>query len=115
VLATHPRSRSRDDRQEARHRARLLSLRDESGQSFVEWLGGLAIMVIVVIAIFAANPSLGGTLRCQAGAQIDRILSIDQEGSCGRPKPKRDDTSKQQHDAQNQADRNAVDGHKPGR
>ena len=89
-------------------------LGDESGQSFVEWLGGLAIMVIVVIAVFAAKPSLGGTLRCQAGAQIDRILSIDQEGSCGRPKPKPDDTESRR-DAQDRADRNAVAGDKPGR
>lgn len=108
--------------------ARLLSLRgntermrerlgDESGQSFVEWLGGLAIMVIVVIAIFAAKPSLGGTLRCQAGAQIDRILSIDQEGSCGgggRVGIKPDDTESRR-DAQDRADRKAVAGDRPGR
>ena len=89
-------------------------LAGESGQSFVEWLGGLAIMVIVVIAIFAAKPSLGGTLRCQAGAQIDRILSIDQEGSCDRPKPV-PDAARSRRDAQNRADRTAVDGNKPGR
>jgi hypothetical protein len=82
-------------------------LAGETGQSYVEWLGGTALMVIVVLAIFATNPGLGHELRCQTSAQIDRIMSIDQTGSCHSPKPK-PDQSKQRRDAQNRADRKAT-------
>lgn len=57
-------------------------LRDERGQSTVEWLGGTAVLIALVFLVFAVRPSLGERLRCQVGAQIDRILTIEQEGSC---------------------------------
>ena len=70
-------------------------------------------MIIIVLAVFAAKPGLGSELRCQAGAQIDRILSIDQSGSCHEPTP-RPDKAAGRRDAQNSADRRAVQG-RPGR
>jgi hypothetical protein len=94
----------------ARLRGRV---REEHGQSYVEWLGGTAVMVLIVLAVFAAKPSLGDQLRCQAGAQIDRILSIDQEGACNRAKPRADPRAARRA-AQDRADRNAT-GAPPGR
>ena len=57
-------------------------LRDERGQSFVEWLGGSVVMLALVLLIFALRPSLAGQLRCAVGGQVDRILSIDASGGC---------------------------------
>jgi hypothetical protein len=57
-------------------------LRDERGQSFVEWLGGSVVMLALVLLIFALRPSLAGQLRCAVGGQVDRILSIDATGGC---------------------------------
>jgi hypothetical protein len=57
-------------------------LRDERGQSFVEWLGGSVVMLALVLLIFALRPSLAGQLRCAVGGQVDRILSIDSSGGC---------------------------------
>jgi hypothetical protein len=65
-------------------------LTDERGQSIVEWLGGMVVLLVVVIATFSVKPSLGQQLSCQVGAQIDRIISIDQEGSCHSAKPRPD-------------------------
>lgn len=98
-------------------RSRLRSLRarlaDERGQSYVEWLGGTVLMIIIVLAVLAARPGLGSELRCQAGAQIDRILSIDQSGACHEPAPERDKAAGSRG-AQDRADRRAVHG-RPGR
>jgi hypothetical protein len=69
-------------------RGLVARLRDERGQSIVEWLGGTAVLLVLVFAVFAIRPSLGERLRCQVGAQIDRILTIDQEGSCKMDVPK---------------------------
>jgi hypothetical protein len=65
-------------------------LTDERGQSIVEWLGGMVVLLVVVIATFSVKPSLGQQLSCQVGARIDRIISIDQEGSCHSAKPRPD-------------------------
>jgi hypothetical protein len=66
----------------------LARLRDERGQSIVEWLGGTAVMVVVVVGLGAVKPSFGEQLRCAVGAQIDRILTIDQKGDCNMPDSK---------------------------
>ena len=60
--------------------ARLM--RDERGQSFVEWLGGSVVMLALVLLVFALKPSLAGQLRCAVGGQVDRILTIDASGGC---------------------------------
>jgi hypothetical protein len=89
-------------------------LREERGQSIVEWLGGMAVLLVVVIATFSVKPSLGEQLSCQVGAQIDRIISIDQKGSChiAKPKPDRALLRARAREAynlsQNRIDRNAI-------
>ena len=89
-------------------------LGDERGQSIVEWLGGMVVLLVVVIATFSVKPSLGQQLSCQVGAQIDRIISIDQEGSChiATPRPDRALLRARAREAynlsQNRIDRNAI-------
>jgi hypothetical protein len=63
-------------------------LREERGQSIVEWLGGTAVMVVIVVGLATVKPSFGEQLRCAVGAQIDRIMTIDQKGDCNIDKPK---------------------------
>jgi hypothetical protein len=63
-------------------RVRLQIMRDERGQSIVEWLGGTAVCVVLVVILAAVKPSFGDQLRCAVGAQIDRIMTIDQKGDC---------------------------------
>jgi hypothetical protein len=93
-------------------------LGEERGQSIVEWLGGMVVLLVVVIATFSVKPSLGQQLSCQVGAQIDRIISIDQKGSCHIAKPKPDRALLRARDraaynlSQNRIDRNAI---RPGR
>jgi hypothetical protein len=94
-----------------RARLRLLWSRlcDERGQSFVEWLGGTAVMVVVVVGLTAVKPSFGQQLRCAVGAQIDRIMSIDQKGDCTIAEPKLVTTrSAPRVSAQDRLDREAV-------
>jgi hypothetical protein len=91
-------------------------LRDERGQTFVEWLGGTAVMVVVVIAFFSVKPSFADQLKCAVGSQIDRIMSIEQKGECriAEPKVRRTPASaRPPRTAQDRADRTAV--HRPGR
>jgi hypothetical protein len=75
-----------------RRRARALGavLRDERGQSIVEWLGVMGVLLVLTALVFAVKPSYGEQLRCAVGAQIDRILTIDQEGECHIDRPQRD-------------------------
>lgn len=90
------------------------ALGDERGQSIVEWLGGTVVLLVVVIAMFSVKPSLGDQLSCQVGAQIDRILSIEQKGSCEIEKPKPDRAllrarAREAYNlSQNRADRHAI-------
>jgi hypothetical protein len=65
-------------------------VRDERGQTIVEWLGGLVLLTLLVLLVAAARPSHGERLRCAVGAQIERILSIDASGDCKRAEPKID-------------------------
>ena len=47
-------------------------LGEERGQSIVEWLGGMVVLLVVVIATFSVKPSLGQQLSCQP--KPDRAL-----------------------------------------
>jgi hypothetical protein len=60
----------------------LAGLRDERGQSIVEWLGATAVCVVLVVILAAVKPSFGDQLRCAVGAQVERIMTIDQKGDC---------------------------------
>jgi hypothetical protein len=60
----------------------LAGLRDERGQSVVEWLGATAVTVVLVLILAAVKPSFGEQLRCAVGAQVQRIMTIDQKGDC---------------------------------
>jgi hypothetical protein len=84
-------------------------LSDQRGQSIVEWLGGTAVMVVVVVGLAAVRPSFGEQLRCAVGAQIDRIMSIDQKGACNMPDSKVVSTrSAPRVSAQDRLDREAL-------
>jgi hypothetical protein len=87
----------------------LAGLRDERGQSIVEWLGATAVCVVLVVILAAVKPSFGEQLRCAVGAQIDRIMTIDQKGDCSMPQSKVVTTrSAPRVTAQNRLDRQAV-------
>lgn len=64
-------------------------VRDQRGQTVVEWLGLMVVLTVLVLLVFAVKPTYGEQLRCAVGAQVDRILSIDQSGDCniGKSKP----------------------------
>jgi hypothetical protein len=89
-------------------------MRDERGQTIVEWLGGLTLALLLVLLVFAVKPSYGEQLRCAVGAQIDRILTIEQKGSCDLGDSKLDPAKARQilHDnpgtPQDRLDRNAL-------
>jgi hypothetical protein len=94
-----------------RARVRMLWTRlcDERGQSIVEWLGGTVVMVVIVVGLAAVKPSFGSQLRCAVGAQIDRIMTIDQKGDCNIAQPKLDTTrSAPRGSTQDRLDREAL-------
>lgn len=89
-------------------------VRDERGQTIVEWLGGLVLLTVLVLLVAAVKPSEGEKLRCVTGAQIDRMLSIDQKGNCNmgdsKPDPAQVRAILRTHPGtpENRADRNAL-------
>jgi heme/copper-type cytochrome/quinol oxidase subunit 4 len=48
-------------------------LEDEEGQTFVEWLGVLAIIVLIVGAVAALAPGLGNAIGGVAQKAIDAV------------------------------------------
>jgi pilus assembly protein Flp/PilA len=54
--------------------ALLSRLRSERGQSSVEYLGMVAVVVAVVGVIIAAAPGIGQSIVDAIGDQIDKIL-----------------------------------------
>jgi Flp pilus assembly pilin Flp len=54
--------------------ALIARIRDERGQSSVEYLGMVAVVVAVVGVIIAAAPGIGHTIVDAISDQIDKIL-----------------------------------------
>jgi hypothetical protein len=63
-------------------------VRSERGQTTVEWLGGTLVLGLLVMAVLAPAFGLDDRLSCLVREQIDKVRSIDQEGSCD-DEPKR--------------------------
>jgi hypothetical protein len=53
--------------------ARLAQLRAESGQTFVEWLGTMVVIVALVGLVIAVVPDVGSTIGEKAKDIIDSI------------------------------------------
>jgi hypothetical protein len=61
-------------------------VRSERGQTTVEWLGGTAVVLALVLLVLGTRPGLADALGCQVRAQIDRVISIEQAGTCDAPR-----------------------------
>lgn len=64
-------------------------MREERGQTTVEWLGGTLVLGLLVSILLVPAFGFDDRLSCLVREQIDRVRTIDQEGACGSPAERR--------------------------